>query len=105
MLSLLCVRQDFQRKRAGTLLVEWGLERAASLALPTYLEASPAGFHLYRKLGFYQIDVVVVRAGEWDGDFDRHYVAMLTRPKTEISSAKGDAVEMAETSEKIDTLS
>lgn len=82
-LNLLCIHKDFQRRRAGTLLVEWGLERAANLGLPAYLEASPAGFFLYRNLGFHEIDDIVVKAADWDGDFDRHYVVMLKGPQLE----------------------
>ena len=59
------------------MLVQWGIERAATLGLPAYLEASPAGYPLYLKLGFYKIDVVIVKAETWDGDLDMHYVAML----------------------------
>ena len=57
--------------------MQWGLERAAALYLPAYLEASSAGYPLYFKLGFRKVDVVVIKAEAWDGDHDRHYVAML----------------------------
>ena len=71
------MHEDFQRRGAGTLLMQWGIERAAALNLPAYLEASSAGYPLYLKLGFRKIDIVVVKADAWDGDHDRHYVAML----------------------------
>lgn len=75
--SLLCVHEDFQHRGAGTLLVQWGMEQAVALGIPVYLEASPAGYPLYLRLGFRKIDTVVVKAGMWDGDQDLHYVAMM----------------------------
>jgi hypothetical protein len=57
--------------------MQWGMERAAALGVPAYLEASPAGYPLYLKLGFRKIDTVVVKAEMCDGDRDLHYVVML----------------------------
>ena len=98
-LNLLCVHRDWQRRGAGTLLVQWGLARSESLGLPAYLEASPAGYGLYLKLGFHEIDVVVVKAEDWDGGFDRHYVAMLKNVK-DVSrlSVKGELTDCTGTS-------
>ena len=84
-LALLAVHQQYQRRGAGTLLVQWGLRKSESLRLPAYLEASPAGHQLYSKLGFQQIDTVLVRAEEWDGNVDKHYIAMLKRPENASS--------------------
>jgi GNAT superfamily N-acetyltransferase len=75
--ALLCVHEDFQRRGAGTALVRWGIERAAALGLSAYLEATPAGYPLYLTLGFSEIDVMVIKAGMWDGDRDLRFVAML----------------------------
>ena len=80
LLNLLCIDPKSQRQGAGTLLVEWGTALAESLGLSAYLEASPAGYHLYRKLGFRQVDVGVVKADEWDGDHDRKLIAMVKDP-------------------------
>ncbi|KAK3046085.1 hypothetical protein LTR09_012400 [Extremus antarcticus] len=87
LLNILCVHRDFQRRGAGTLLVQWGLVHSERVGLPAYLEASPAGFPLYLKLGFHQIDVCVIKAGDWDGDFDRHLIAMLKNPHDASSPA------------------
>lgn len=61
----------------GAELVRWGIMEMEKLGLAMYLEASQAGFGLYRKLGFREVDVGVVRAEEWDGDHDRRYIAMV----------------------------
>ena len=90
-LALLCVHQDYQHRGAGALLVHWGLQRSENTFLPTYLEASPAGHRLYSKLGFRQIDIVVVKAGDWDGNVDKHYIALLKNPEDASSlPLKGD---------------
>ena len=91
MLAILTVHQDYQRKGAGTLLVQWGLQKSEELGLPAYLEASPAGKFLYKKLGFHQIDTVIVKAEDWGGDEDHHYIAMLKEPEKASSlPVKGD---------------
>lgn len=81
LLNLLCVHQDFQRKGAGAMLVKWGMNCADELDLPIHLEASAAGFGLYKKLGFRQVEVAVVKAEDWDGDHDRSFIAMVRHPK------------------------
>ncbi|OCK76718.1 hypothetical protein K432DRAFT_305732, partial [Lepidopterella palustris CBS 459.81] len=72
----LCVHRDHQRKGAGTMLMQWGMERAAEMGLPAYLEASHEGYPLYKKLGFRDIAELVVKAEVWGGDVDRVYKAM-----------------------------
>lgn len=77
---MLCVHENHQRRGAGTLLMQWGLKHAEKVGLPAYLEASIYGYPLYQKLGFHDIDKVVIKAEEWGGDHDRVYVAMLKQP-------------------------
>jgi GNAT superfamily N-acetyltransferase len=43
---------------AGSALMKWGVELADSLGLPSRLEASPAGYRLYKKFGFEDFDVL-----------------------------------------------
>ncbi|EMC93956.1 hypothetical protein BAUCODRAFT_36425 [Baudoinia panamericana UAMH 10762] len=81
LLNILCVHKDHHRRGAGTMLVQWGVVRAERLGLRSCLEASPAGYPLYLRLGFRQVDTVVVKAADWDGSFDRHYIVMLKQPE------------------------
>lgn len=79
-LGLLCVHRDYQRRGVGKALVQWGLKQAKAVGLPAYLEASPDGFHLYCYLGFHQIDTVVIKSQDWDGDSDMNLIVMLKDP-------------------------
>lgn len=76
MLGLLCVHREAQRQGVGAALVQWGLDRSKEEGLPAYLEASPAGFPLYQKLGFDKIDTMIVKAEDWHGDRDLQYNVM-----------------------------
>jgi hypothetical protein len=55
--------------------VEWGVNLADSLGLPSRVEASPVGYGLYRKFGYEDVAVVDVQVTEtWgvantDGDY------------------------------------
>ncbi|KAK2737890.1 hypothetical protein FQN57_007341 [Myotisia sp. PD_48] len=75
--GIVCCDPNHQRRGVGTLLMSWGEEQARKHSLSVYLEASPAGYPLYIKLGFKQVDTVVIKAEDWDGDSDRHYPCMV----------------------------
>lgn len=49
---------------AGSALLQWGVELADSLSLPTRLEASPSGYGAYKKFGYEDIDVVDLKVTE-----------------------------------------
>lgn len=55
-LGILACHPDYQRRGAGGQLVRWGLEKAKREGLNVTLFASPAGTHLYRKLGFQEAE-------------------------------------------------
>jgi predicted N-acetyltransferase YhbS len=48
----------FQRRGAGTVLTEWGLEKARVQGLPIMLTASPLGRKVYQKLGFRDLEYI-----------------------------------------------
>ncbi|RFU27584.1 hypothetical protein B7463_g8756, partial [Scytalidium lignicola] len=51
-LTFLGTHPDFRCRGIGTMLVNWGLERARIENIPVYLESEVAASSLYRKLGF-----------------------------------------------------
>ncbi|KAK4129147.1 N-acetyltransferase-like protein [Parathielavia appendiculata] len=57
-LSLLACSPTRQRLGAGSALLKWGVDLADSLGLPSRVEASPAGYRLYKKFGYEDVDVL-----------------------------------------------
>ncbi|PMD48374.1 amidase signature enzyme [Hyaloscypha variabilis F] len=56
-LTFVATHPRFQGRGAGTLLTEWGLERARQEGnIPVYLESTIAASSLYRRLGFVALD-------------------------------------------------
>ncbi|CAI6341520.1 unnamed protein product [Periconia digitata] len=51
-LHLLVVHPEHQRRGAGAMLLQWGVDKADELKLPAFLESSDAGKALYTKFGF-----------------------------------------------------
>ncbi|KAI1329140.1 acetyltransferase [Xylariaceae sp. FL0255] len=78
-LRLCFVDPKGQRRGAGKLLVMWGVEEAARLGLPAFLEASEEGYHLYRSCGFRDVEKLVVDCKKWGVD-DAVTVAMVKEP-------------------------
>lgn len=58
MLALLAIDTEYQGRGLGTSLIRRGAEIAESMNLPfIWLEATSAGYPLYKKLGFVEVDV------------------------------------------------
>jgi GNAT superfamily N-acetyltransferase len=49
---------EYQRRCAGTALVQWVLDKATKEGLPVMLTASPLGRLLYKKLGFRDLEYI-----------------------------------------------
>ena len=58
----LVVEPAWQRKGAGGLLTRWGMERMEEKGFPGFLEASEAGYPLYKSLGW--SDATPVKFGD-----------------------------------------
>lgn len=63
-LGVLACKPNRQRMGAGSALLKWGSDLADSLGIPCRLEASPAGYPLYRKFGYEDIDVSDLKVTE-----------------------------------------
>jgi allophanate hydrolase len=55
-LTLIGTHPDFQGQGAGTMLTEWGLEKARSENIPVYLDSTVVASSLFRRLGFVALD-------------------------------------------------
>ncbi|KAK0647042.1 acyl-CoA N-acyltransferase [Cercophora newfieldiana] len=58
----IAVDPSYQRRGAGMLMTNWGLDKSHELSVTVTLFASAQGRRLYRKLGFNEVDVVHVQA-------------------------------------------
>lgn len=52
MLALLCTDPAHERRGAGSLLVNWGCDKADKLGIEVYLESSKKGYPVYERKGF-----------------------------------------------------
>lgn len=80
LLMYMCVDPDWQRRGAGNMLVSWGTIKADELRIPCFLESSPFGYGLYRKLGFEDVEQLAVTI---EG-VTYHYPAMLRQPVLKV---------------------
>lgn len=55
-LEMLATHPKFQGKGAGSMLLQWGLQKADEKGVEAYLESSPEGLSLYRRFGFREVD-------------------------------------------------
>ncbi|KAF4125980.1 Ribosomal protein S18 acetylase RimI [Geosmithia morbida] len=79
---VIAVKQEHQRRGAGRMLTQWGLDLAEQLRLPIYLESSPQAERLYRKLGFFEVDNVVHEASDLGKEEDVGIPLMVKMPST-----------------------
>ncbi|ROT42995.1 acetyltransferase [Sodiomyces alkalinus F11] len=56
-LHILVIDPKHQRRGIGQQLMSWGMQEAARLNIPSFLESSVAGRRLYQKCGYRDIDV------------------------------------------------
>lgn len=87
LLALLVTRPDFQGKGAGSALVKHGLAVADELDLPAWLEASPMGYPVYKKLGFEDVEPHVTDLKKYGGDEVSRAVGMLRPAKSDRALA------------------
>lgn len=66
-MRLLVVLPSYQGKGIGTRLLRWGLEQADQLGVKVWIDASPAGLGLYKKLGWEEVSRLEIPLKEWGG--------------------------------------
>ncbi|KAI9879338.1 MAG: hypothetical protein M1830_008798 [Pleopsidium flavum] len=77
LLQILDTLPSHQRRGAGTQLIKWGVDVGDKYGIPCYLEASPAGYHLYRKCGFEDVENLDMDLTKWGGKGTHRYVCMI----------------------------
>jgi len=82
-LSVLVTYPDRQKRGAGSALVKWGCDLADKENLPAYLEATPAGYAVYKKNGFEDIDAITFDFKPFsDRDGSIKITNMIRQPRT-----------------------
>ena len=66
-LHMLHTDPEYQRRGAGSALMEWGKQKADELGLPIYLESSAKGYPFYKKHGFEDVETFVVDFSPYGG--------------------------------------
>lgn len=54
---MLYTHPELQGRGAGSLLIDWGKQRAKDLGLSIYLASTPVGHRCYQKHGFEDVEI------------------------------------------------
>ncbi|KAF2630210.1 acyl-CoA N-acyltransferase [Macroventuria anomochaeta] len=76
-LHMLHTDPEYQRRGAGSALMEWGKQKADELDLPIYLESSTKGYGFYQKHGFKDVEVLDIDFSDYGGGV--HKQPLMTR--------------------------
>lgn len=84
LLHLLVTEKEARSKGAGTLLLHWLQAKATELELPVYIEATPQGAGLYKKLGWRAVSQCSYDLSPWKPELKEPVVhmEMLWWPKS-----------------------
>ncbi|POR34791.1 Acyl-CoA N-acyltransferase [Tolypocladium paradoxum] len=61
---VIAVDPNHQGRKAGALLVQWGIDMGELIGLPVYFESSPSTVNLYKKMGFELLPEKIVHKAE-----------------------------------------
>jgi GNAT superfamily N-acetyltransferase len=77
-LTFVGTHPEYQGRRAGSILTEWGLARAKSENIPVYLDSTIPASKVYQKLGFVAVDgLSMMIPGRDGGDYIYEEISML----------------------------
>jgi GNAT superfamily N-acetyltransferase len=85
-LAILVTSPAYQGRGVGSLLCKEGLRAAAREGLPAWLEASAQGRTLYQKLGFEDVEDIVVDLGKYGGEGLNTTVCMVRKVDVDAST-------------------
>lgn len=80
-LTHLCTRHSYHGRGLGAALLRGVLDLADTEGLPAYLEASPAGLSLYKRLGFETVDMLKFDRSETGCDTPATLHVMVREPR------------------------
>jgi hypothetical protein len=86
-LYILFTDPEYQKCGAGSIHVKWGTDLADRLLVPTWVEGSPDGHHLYASNGFKDIEHVHSRC-EKGKKWLAEYTVMKREPKTSFEAGR-----------------
>ena len=85
LLSLLATHPEHEGRGAGSMLIQWGLDKADEMRVRTYVDASVAGFPVYKKRGFEEeVGVLELNLREYEGGEGlgvQRWVALMREPR------------------------
>lgn len=83
LMAVLVVDPEYQRMGVGNELLRWGLDLADEEQVECWIDASPAGFGLYKKFGWEEVGAVEIDLERWGGEKGtvRRIVNMVRPPK------------------------
>ncbi|KAH8601836.1 hypothetical protein B0O99DRAFT_648448 [Bisporella sp. PMI_857] len=73
------VEPKHQGRKAGALIVQWGIDLGESGELPVYFESSPSTVRLYEKMGFERLKESVVHKAEVLGTKENIEVPLMVK--------------------------
>lgn len=93
-LALLVTSSQHRRRGAGSLLVEWGIDKSDEVGLPAYVQASEQGRRLFWHHGFRDVDTVMFNLSNYGSEGVVKMTEMLRGPAPNAESEhkrEGDA--------------
>lgn len=78
-LKLLHTDPIHQKRGAGSMLLQWGVNEADRLGIPSYLEATREAHRLYERYGFREVERLAIDLSKWESGLTAE-VSLMLRP-------------------------